>query len=408
MKHGLLLLRAVTGSYCGLICAWPAQRCRAHRQRWQRAPHSRQRRREVDRKAATPMLPSSRSRALAIAAVLACAPDLTAAQATVCGETVVVGHPPYDGGVPDAHTVQLCQSGAGGVTVSTPTIQAACAADMGAIGGAMAQTEAACTELLCGTQIAPGCLAALSAAGAVYDRCIPAKQYFDGGHLYQRMGRLIAGCAGGTAAPPPPVPPPPPVVVAPTRPQSPTLPPDCGDLGQSAEAITAVCCAGAKCTAARPIPGTCSSPCAELMAPLARRCGGFLAEHMPALIPLTQLCLERAGGIGSGTIEPAGDFAWPPCAHDDADFGASACEASIANGLSCGSLFCPECGGLAHKCDATCGFPCPTEGVQYPPGQPFLLCFEATCGSPSIDRGQVRELRLTTHAVSVLLALRVL
>ena len=448
------------------------------------------------------------------------------------------------------------------------TIQAVCAADMGAIGGAIAQSEAACTELLCGTQVAPGCLAALSAAGAHYDVCIPPNQFFAGAHLYQRMRHLIAGCAGGTAAPPPPVPPPPPAVVAPTRARSPTfcgaewrpgvwasvaatqscnlgtapgtnfqpitlacgediktvlanadeemcqstlcgysaackaairtwsaayascmsahpgeylsaaveaqtygtivarngvcdrsclydltmdhspttcttivnvgsscrfscddgyqrsgqhicgsnlrfsggscIQPDCGDLGQSAEAITAVCCAGAKCTAARPIPGTCSSPCAELLAPLARRCGGFLAEHMPALIPLTQLCLERAGGIGSGTIEPAGDFAWPPCAHDDADFGASACEASIANGLSCGSLFCPECGGLAHKCDATCGFPCPTEGVQYPPGQPFLLCFEATCDSPSIDRGQVRELRLTTHAVSVLLALRVL
>ena len=160
---------------------------------------------------------------LAIAAVLACAPDLTAAQAIVCGETVVVGHPPYDGGAAEASTVTACQGGAGGGTVSMETIQAACAADMSAIGGAMAQSEAECTELLCGTQVAPGCLAALSAAGAVYDRCIPPNQYFDGAHLYQRMGHLIAGCAGGTAAPPPPVPPPPPAVVAPTRARSPTF-----------------------------------------------------------------------------------------------------------------------------------------------------------------------------------------
>ena len=172
------------------------------------------------------------------------------------------------------------------------------------------------------------------------------------------------------------------------------------DVAESAQAITAVCCAGTKCTAAHPIPGSCSGPCAVLLAPLARRCGDFLAENIPALTPLTQLCLERDGGIaaGSGTIEPSGEIAWPPCDHDDADFGTSACEASIASGLSCGSMFCPECGGLARKCDATCGFPCPTEGVQFPPDQPFLLCFEATCGSPPVDQrgGQVCEIRLSS------------
>ena len=165
------------------------------------------------------------------------------------------------------------------------------------------------------------------------------------------------------------------------------------ELAQTAEAITSVCCAGSVC-AGSAIPGSCSSPCAELLAPLARRCGDFLAEAMEPLTPLIQLCLERDGGIGSGTIEPSGEIAWPPCDHDDWD--TSSCEESIASGLSCGSLFCPECGGLAHKCDMTCSFPCPTEGVQFPPDQPFLFCFEATCGTPLIDGhgGQVCARRL--------------
>ena len=68
------------------------------------------------------------------------------------------------------------------------------------------------------------------------------------------------------------------------------------ELGQSAAAITAVCCAGAGCTEANPMPSSCSSPCAELLAPLARRCGDFLAEHLPMLTPLSQICLERDGG----------------------------------------------------------------------------------------------------------------
>jgi hypothetical protein len=57
--------------------------------------------------------------------------------------------------------------------------------------------------------------------------------------------------------------------------------------------------------------------------------------------------------------------------------------------LTCEDNFCATC-ALKGKCDMTCGLPCPTEGVQFPPGQPFLLCFPATCDAPVLDKQQVR------------------
>ena len=56
--------------------------------------------------------------------------------------------------------------------------------------------------------------------------------------------------------------------------------------------------------------------------------------------------------------------------------------------LTCEDNFCATC-ALKGKCDMTCGLPCPTEGVQFPPGQPFLLCFPATCDAPVLDKQQV-------------------
>ena len=72
------------------------------------------------------------------------------------------------------------------------------------------------------------------------------------------------------------------------------------ELAQSADAISAVCCAGSVCTEETAIPGSCSSPCAQLLGPLVRRCGDFLAENMPALTPLSRLCARRRLQWGGG------------------------------------------------------------------------------------------------------------
>ena len=96
---------------------------------------------------------------------------------------------------------------------------------------------------------------------------------------------------GGSSTPPPPH-------VAPPPPSPPATVCSTAEVAAQAQAITSVCCTGpgTLCTAARPIPGSCTSSCAELLAPLARSCGDFLAENIPALTPLIQLCLERDGG----------------------------------------------------------------------------------------------------------------
>ena len=51
--------------------------------------------------------------------------------------------------------------------------------------------------------------------------------------------------------------------------------------------------------------------------------------------------------------------------------------------VSCETDFCAEC-PLKGKCDHTCGLPCPDGAARWPPGQPFLMCFDATCDAAPI------------------------
>ena len=79
-----------------------------------------------------------------------------------------------------------------------------------------------------------------------------------------------------------------------------------------------------------------------------------------------------------GTVE------WPPCATDGYPAAVCADMLSSDSRVSCETDFCAEC-SLKGKCDHTCGLPCPDGAARWPPGQPFLMCFDATCRAPPAE-----------------------
>jgi hypothetical protein len=93
----------------------------------------------------------------------------------------------------------------------------------------------------------------------------------------------------------------------------------------------------------------------------------------------------RVRSPASGNLEPVGSAEWPPCETDG--FTTAVCTELLGSGEStCEADFCAEgsC-PLTHHCDHTCGFPCPDGTAQWPPDQPFLLCFATTCPAPPVQ-----------------------
>ena len=156
-------------------------------------------------------------------------------------------------------------------------------------------------------------------------------------------------------------------------------------MGALAKPMQAVCCSSPATCDEGGLPSECTPDCVGLFLMFYNRCSAFLRENSPEFLAFGRDCQEQQLGLSpsSASLEPVGKAEWPPCETDT--FGSEVCAELLADGMnSCDNSFCADC-PLAGKCDQTCALPCPDGVTQWPPAQPFLLCYAATCTAPAVE-----------------------